>query len=130
MSDYATNPDNAPKWYVNIKSVEWRTPKPLRVGSQVAFTAHFLGRKLSYVYEFIEIVPHEKLIMRTAQGPFPMETIYTWEVASVNGTKMSLRNRGNPIGFSKLFAPFISFMMRRANQNDLKLIKKILENLS
>lgn len=129
VADYAANPDNAPIWYVNIKAAEWKTPKPLQVGSQVAFKAYFLGRELSYTYEIVTLVPGKKLVMRTAEGPFPMETTYTWTALGEKQTKMTLRNAGQPSGFSKLFAPFMAPMMRRANNKDLRNIKKIIEGV-
>ena len=126
--NFASDPDNAPKWYVNINSSERLTPGPLAVGSRIAFTAQFLGRKLEYIYEIREYIPERKLVMKTADGPFPMETTYTWEPVDGSNTRMTLMNRGNPAGFSKLISPFISLMMKKANTKDLQRLKKIIEN--
>ncbi|MEZ4849652.1 MAG: SRPBCC family protein [Bacteroidia bacterium] len=127
VASYAANPDNAPIWYVNIKSAEWQTPPPLQVGSQVAFKAQFMGKELAYTYEIVELIPQQKLVMRTAQGPFPMETTYTWEKIADNQTRMTLRNAGQPSGFGKILKPLMEMMMRKANMKDLENIKRILE---
>lgn len=124
---YAADPSNAPQWYANIESVKWRTEPPMAVGSRMDFVAHFLGRRLAYTYEVVEWVPGVKLVMRTAQGPFPMETTYTWTAIDETHTRMRLRNRGEPAGFSKIAAPMMSAAMRRANVKDLAAIKRILE---
>jgi uncharacterized protein YndB with AHSA1/START domain len=127
VAAYAADPSNAPLWYVNIESVEWETPPPVVVGSKVAFIARFLRRRLAYTYEFVDLVPSERLVMRTTQGPFPMETTYTWSAVTDGTTRMTLRNRGEPSGFSKVTGPFMAAAMRRANEKDLKKLKAILE---
>lgn len=127
VASYASDPDNAPQWYVNIKAVEWLTTRPLRVGSRIAFVAYFLGRRMAYTYEIAEFVP-ARLVMRTSQGPFPMETTYEFEPLNARSTRMRLRNRGEPDGFSRMFAPFLSLAMRRANRKDLALLKRLLES--
>ncbi len=127
VSAYATDPSNAPAWYVNIDSVEWLTSPPASSGTKVAFVANFLGRRLAYTYELVDVVPGERLVMRTAQGPFPMETTYTWTATGPETTQMTLRNRGEPAGFSKLVAPFMAAAMRRANRKDLARLRAILE---
>ena len=127
VASFASDPDNATFWYQNIKSVEWKSPKPLTAGSRVAFTAQFLGRRLAYTYEVRELIPGERFVQATAEGPFPMETTYTWEDTPAGGTRMMLRNRGIPAGFSKLAAPLMASAIRRANRKDLARLKAILE---
>jgi uncharacterized membrane protein len=127
VAAYAADPSNAPEWYSNIESVRWRTDQRVETGAQADFVARFLGRRLEYTYELVDVVPNERLVMRTAQGPFPMETTYTWSSDSPTSTRMTLRNRGAPSGFSKLVAPLMARAVRRANEKDLACLKAILE---
>jgi uncharacterized membrane protein len=129
VAAYAADPDNATTWYVNIKGVQWKTARPLALGSQFEFTAAFLGRTLTYTYEVVEFVPNQRFVMRTAQGPFPMETTYEWSDVVPDSTRMRLRNRGEPSGFSAIAAPMMMWAMKRANTKDLKRLKAILESL-
>lgn len=126
VAAYASDPTHAPEWYANISEVVWQTPRPMRVGTEVAFVARFLGQELRYTYAIVEHTP-ESLVMRTAEGPFPMETSYRYASMPDGTTRVTLRNRGTPSGFSRLVAPFVRIAMRRATSKDLAALKQILE---
>jgi len=128
VSAYAGDPTNAPEWYVNIQSVAWRTAPPVRPGSRMEFVANFLGRRLTYTYEVVDLTPGERLVMRTQQGPFPMETTYTWTATESGGTRMTLRNRGEPKGFASMTAALMEKAVRRNTSKDLARLKALLES--
>ena len=129
VAAYVADPASATAWYENIESVEWKSaPAEVAVGARIAFVARFLGRRLAYTYEIRDLVPAKRLVMSTSDGPFPMETTYTWAKAADGGTRMMLRNRGEPSGFSRVAAPMMAAAMRRANRKDLERLKAILED--
>jgi hypothetical protein len=127
VAAYAIDPGHAPEWYENIKAVEWRTAPPLTVGSEIAFVAQFLSRRLEYTYVVRELEPGQRLVMSTEQGPFPMETTYEFADAGDDQTRMTLRNRGEPAGFKRVAAPLMARAMKRANEQDLRRLASILE---
>ena len=127
VAAYCCDPDNVTAWYANIKAVQWETERPVTLGSRFHFTSGFLGRTLEYTYEVVELVEAQRFVMRSDGGPFPMETTYTWEPEGDGRTKMTLRNRGEPSGFSKVVGPLMAAAMRRANQKDLARLKALME---
>ena len=127
VSAYAGDPSNAPTWYRHIISAEWQTDPPMTLGSRITFRARFLGRDLVYTYEVVELSPGSQLAMRTSRGPSPMHTTYTWRPLSERATHMTLRNDGEPSGFSKLASPIVAFAMRKAMTQDLARLKRLLE---
>jgi len=128
VATYVANPNNATEWNETVETVEWKTKKSLRVGSRVTFVGTLLGRRFTYTYEVTELVPLERLVMRTADGPFAIETTYTWQDAAHGATRMTLRSRGQPTSLSsRLTAPLMASAIRRTNRNDLARLKEILE---
>lgn len=126
VAGFAADPENAPVWYANIDSARHRGGPELGVGTLVDFGARFLGRDLKYTYEFIQWEPGSKLVMRTSQGAFPMQTTYTWSDEGT-GTRMVLANMGEPTGFSRISGFLMAPMMRRAMGKDLRKLKALLE---
>ena len=129
VAAYAFDPGNAPHWYANISSVRWRTAPPVAVGSEMEFVAQFLGRELAYTYRVAELTAN-RLVMRTAQGPFPMETIYQLQATGPESTRFCLTNRGEPKGFAGVVAPVMAMAMKAANRKDLAALKAVLESQS
>ena len=80
-----------------------------------------------YTYEIAELVPGTRLVMRTADGPFPMVTTYEFSEVGAEATRMTLRNAGTPGGFAKIAARGMQRAMRSANEKDLQRLKAVLE---
>lgn len=128
VAGFAMDPRNAPRWYVNIDTVEMLTDGPLAVGTLARFSARFLGRTLAYTYAVRTFVPERELSMSTEEGPFPMTTTYRFEATGEASTRMTLRNHGAPAGFGAIAAPVMAAAMRRANAKDCAALKALLES--
>jgi uncharacterized protein YndB with AHSA1/START domain len=127
VAGYCCDPENVTAWYGNVTAVQWETDGPLAIGSRFRFTSDFLGRRLQYTYEVLELVPAERLIMRSDQSPFRMETAYTFQDTAGAATWMTVRNRGEPTAYTGLAPAILATAIRRATSKDLIKLKSILE---
>lgn len=127
VAAYAADPANDQVWIKAIREVRWVTEPPLVTGSRIARVAHFLGRRLEYIYEVTDHTPGERVAMRAVESPFPMTTTYEFTDAG-EGTRMRIIVGGEGGGFFNLAKPLLEAMMRRNLRKDLANIKAELES--
>jgi hypothetical protein len=126
VAGFATDWRNDPRWIRALTDVRLETDEPFGAGSQVARVASFLGRRMEYVNEVAELVPGERLVMRSVKAPFPMTVTYRWADAP-GGTVMSIRAQGDATGFYRMAGPALSLAVRRGIKGDLEQLKRVLE---
>jgi hypothetical protein len=130
VAAYCCDPGNVTVWNGNIKAAQWETTPPVALGSRFRFTSEFLGRRMAYTYEVVDLVAARRFVMRSEGGPFPMETAYLWEDDDQGGTWMTLRSRGEPTAFAGLSAPILATAVRRSTAKDLTQLKAVLEGVN
>jgi hypothetical protein len=127
VAEFATNPDTVYLWYAPIRSVEWQSPPPLQVGSKLAVTIEWFGLLLQNSFQVVEYIPGQKLIVRSVNEIFQLEITLGWHAIDGRTTRMTIRSRGLPVGFSKVLTPLIAWVVKRINHRDLKFLKRLLE---
>ncbi len=126
VAAYAMDPQNDPVWIGGIKRVEVLGTGPIEKGSTVRRLASFMGKRIEYVMEVVELEPGRRLSMHAIRSPIPMDVTYSFE-DTPEGTVARIRVEGEPTGAYRLAGPFTPSMVRRPVAGDLKRLKRIME---
>jgi uncharacterized membrane protein len=126
VARYAMDWHNDREWIGALSDVRLVTGEPFGVGSHVARVASFLGKRIEYVNEVVELEPDARLVMRSVKAPFPMTVVYEFEDAG-EGTRMRIRTQGDASGFYRVAGPMLARAVRRGVERDLRRLKQVLE---
>ena len=126
VAGFVMDPANDTRWIKALDSVRTLGDGPVGPGTRVERIASFLGRRIEYVNEIVELVPGERLVMRSVKAPFPMEVRYELDEAG-DGTRMRIRATGDATGFYRVAGPLLGAAVRRGIERDLDELKKVLE---
>jgi hypothetical protein len=127
VAAFAADPGNATRWRETFKQAQAEHAGPPAVGSRIVFVSKVLASEVTYTYEVVEHEPGERLVMRTEDGPFAVQTTYAWADADGGGTRMTLRSSGEPARSTKLATRLMAKAMGRADAKDLARLKALLE---
>jgi uncharacterized protein YndB with AHSA1/START domain len=127
VAAFVCDQDNAPAWNDSVDSVEWESAQALAEGSRFTHVSGVLGGRVDYDYQVLELVPGERLVVSTEDGPFALRTTYTWADGPNGATTMTLHSYGHPDSLGRLSVPIIAKALRRANDKNLKRLKRLLE---
>ena len=127
VAEYVSDPGNTPNWCSHITSVEWNGHAPLRAGVKIVFNERIMRRHQQYVCEVVEIIPGQKVVVKTRNKKMRMETTVAWQAINENTTCMTVWSRGIPRALSRMISPFMALVIRNTNRKNLKQLKRMLE---
>jgi len=113
-------------WQTTLTDVHKLTDGPLGVGSQVSESRRFLGRKLETIWEMTGCEPPHTSSISSVKAPFAWEGTYTLAEEG-DGTRFTIRLRGNPGGFFRIAEPLLERFVRREIAGNLGNLNDVLE---
>lgn len=125
--EYASDPENAPYWCKNIRSVAWDNEAQLRAGTKLIVRERLMRRNMENEYEVVEIIPGQKVVVRSLSNGMKIETTVGWQAIDEETTCMTVRVRAVPRAFSKAIVPFKALTIKNTCRRNLKRLKRILE---
>jgi uncharacterized protein YndB with AHSA1/START domain len=129
VAAFAMEAENDTRWIGGISSARRLAEGPTAVGTRVERVAHFLGRRVEYVMEVVELVPGERIVMRSIRSPFPMRVTYSFEDADA-ATVARVRVEGGAEGFYRIAGGLMAPVVKRSLQSDVKRLKELMESAS
>lgn len=127
VAGFAMEAENDTRWIGGISSARRLTTGPTDVGTRVERVASFMGKRIDYVMDVVELEPGRKIVLRSVKSPFPMKVTYGFERID-SGTEVTLRVEGEPAGFYKLAGGLMAPGVRKNLTSDLKRLKDICES--
>lgn len=126
VAEFVTNPDNAPVWQTNVAAVEWHSARPVAKGSTFDVITRVLGRRVAYPIEVTELLPHERLTIRSTRKRFPTEITYAF-AETPQGCEITITSCGQPPRLSRLRTPLLARVLRREATRDLGNLARLTE---
>jgi uncharacterized membrane protein len=124
--EYVHDPSNDTVWQSSLVESKELTEGSMRVGTKIAETRRFLGKRFDVSYEVTEFEPYQRSAIRTIGGPIPTSGVYALEPVD-GGTRFTASMETDAHGFFKLAEPVFARMASREMQANLALLKDILE---
>lgn len=124
VSDFSRNPD----WQGGMRSAEWTTEPPLRVGSTYEQVARFLGRDVVTTFEVVGYEPGRSVTIESRQSSFPITVTRAVESLGPERSRVSAVITGRPGRFFRLFGPLLRMMAERSVRQDYQRLRRLLES--
>lgn len=124
---YVTEIGNDPVWTSGLLEARQVSEGTYGPGTRFERVSKFLGRRMTYVIDVVEVEAGRRVLMRTSSGPFPMEITYTVDPLGPEQTRFSIQAKGDPGGFFSLMGPLLNRQVARQIQLDVDTLKEVLE---
>ncbi len=126
VSSYVCDLPNAVHWMSKVSAARWDDGSEAKAGAKVVFSTFASKDVEDWVWEVVDFAQGEKLVMKTASGPFPQQVTWTW-VAAGSGTTMSMQITGKPSAKDRLRSPLMGRELQTSMTEDLGALKGMLE---
>lgn len=123
---FVTTPENDFQWQYSTLASDRISGEAIGVGTLFRTVAHFMGRRIESIYEVTEFEVDKKYGFTSVSGPVDSHTLYTFEMIHIR-TKINISTEMNPRGVLKTANPIDERKFRKQHQENLALLKNLLE---
>jgi len=124
--DYLDDPASSLDWESGLLEDEKTSEGPTQVGSTYRGVTVFLGRRLEWTSEIIELEPYRSVKFKAIVGSMPLEETRILEPVE-GGTRFTFIREGEPRGLFRLADALVVRLQQRDMEAMVARLKDILE---